>query len=177
MIFSGRQVARIIVVATAIGLVHTACKNTPSTVAPNHVAPTGAKVAPSKNSFASNELLVQEAAQRLIAMLPPEGTLAVWLQFGLGPVVAKAKADLEARLQPEPRIVWSVASSQPGEPVADASQAGQHVHTVEHRLTPMPNVVLIVNESEGQLVFAARPPGRDPLGPETTEWTWMLYGP
>lgn len=131
---------------------------------------------PSMTPFASNDLVIQEARKRLLSMVPADGKLAVFLQLSAGDVAANAKRDLLAQLKDESRIVWSVGSSQPGEPVADPSQPGQHVNTVIYRFDPPPNLVLAVSLRDGHLYIAARPAGADPLGPATA-WTWILVGP
>lgn len=134
-------------------------------------------IAVSPNSFASNAQLVDEVARRLTAMLPPQGTLAVLVQLGQGEAAARAKADLVARLAAEKRIVWSQVSSQPGGPLPDSTRPGQHVNTVQRRIEPPPQLVMLVNVSQDKLYMAARPPGADPLGPPDAGWTWVLNGP
>lgn len=158
--------------AGCLGVLQPAC-----TVANPAASTPRTQAAPMSTSFPSNELLIQEGARRLIAMVPAGGTLAVWMELGPGPVAAQAKADLLARLQGDKRIVWSQTSSQPGGPVADPSRPGQHVNTVTSRIDPKPQLVLLVSFSQGRLYLGARPPGLDPLGPQTTEWTWLLNGP
>jgi hypothetical protein len=131
----------------------------------------------SNAAFTSNELLIQEVSRRLVAMLPPDGQFAVWVQLGPGTVPAHAKAALVAALQAEKRIVWSTYQRQQGGPVADSANPGQHVNVVVNGLHPAPRLVLLVNEKDGRLTASARPPGADPLGPPTAGWTWVLSGP
>lgn len=127
--------------------------------------------------FASNELVIAEACQRLIARLPASGSYPIWLQLGAGPAAANAKAELQACLQREPRIVWSRASSRPGAPVADSTRPGEHVNTVVTQVEPRPEVLLLVSVRDDRLYLGIRPPGTDPLGPPTTDWIWLLNGP
>ena len=161
-----------LLLASALGLLGVvgACAN-PTT------APSRTQATPMTTSFPSNELLIKEVCQRLIARLPATGNYPIWLELGPGPAAAQAKADLLACLQREPRIVWSRASSQPGAPVADSTRPGQHVNTVVTQIEPRPELLLLVSVYQGRLYLGIRPPGRDPLGPQTTEWIWMLNGP
>lgn len=141
-------------------------------------APARPQAAPMSNAaFTSNALLIQEVGRRLVAMAPPDGRFAVWVQLGPGAVPAQAKAELVAGLQAEQRIVWSAYRRQPAGPAPDSGRPGQHVNTVNPRLDPAPQLVLLVNEKEGRLNVAARPPGADPLGPPTAGWSWVLTGP
>ncbi|MBP9086923.1 MAG: hypothetical protein KBG15_12435 [Kofleriaceae bacterium] len=169
--YSARNVT-LLAVASLLALRQISC----GTANP-HAAAARAEEASMANSFSSNELLVQEVVRRMIAMLPPEGSLAVLLQLGQGPEAAQAKANLLASVKDEERIVWSQVTSQPGEPVADTSRPGAHVNTVKSQVEPAPHVVLLVNVNEGHLYMAARPPGPDALGPPTAGWTWVLRGP
>lgn len=170
------------------GLAQLGCHSTsastskPTVATPNDSAvPTHTPTKPTpmaiSNAFESNELLLQNVRERLIAMLPATGTFAVLLQLGQGPVAARAKTDLLASLQAEQRIVWSQVTSQPGPPVADNARPGQHVNTVATSIQPPPQLVLLVNVVDQRLFIAARPPGADPLGPPTADWTWVLSGP
>lgn len=125
----------------------------------------------------SQKTLVNQAALRVLATLPPGSSFPVLLQVGEGSLAEPAGKALRLALACDTRIVFSSVVHQALAPVPDSSVASGHVNAVADTVQPRPSLVLRVSESAGTLYIAARDPGRDPLGPPDAGWLWVLQQP
>lgn len=132
---------------------------------------------PMKIEPAASQALLEQAVHRVLADVPAAGGYALLIQRGSGPQVQPAADALQAALACDPRITLSTITRRDRAPVADAGVPGGHVHPVEYTVQPRPQLVLLVNEAQGRLVFAGRDPGADPLGPPLAGWRWVIQAP
>ena len=121
--------------------------------------------------------LASQAAQRVLAQIPANGSYPVLLQVGAGSQAEPAGKALRHALACHPRVVFSTVSRHTLPSVPDSSTAGGHVNPVADTVQPRPLLVLRVSESAGTLYIAARAPGADPLGPPDAGWLWVLQRP
>ena len=95
-----------------------------------------------------------------------------------GPVPARHSEGATALTRPRARVLELLQQLESPVSAEDvALRFGQHVNTVVTQIEPRPELLLLVSVYQGRLYLGIRPPGRDPLGPQTTEWIWMLNGP
>lgn len=121
--------------------------------------------------------MIETAAKKVLADASPDrGPLAVFLQTGAGERAAAAAARLRGLLT-GPRVIFSKVELKPAGPLPDADRPGEHVNQTVAVWSPPPQLVVSVSQSDGVLFIAARPPGRDALGPAENGWAWVLSSP